>query len=74
MLFAAAFFVVEVRTAVRAKPAAIAAADDLHGDREIHLLGQHVGEEKPIALEERDFGVVEVQVKLIVGAMEVIGR
>src|SRR5208282_2471356 len=43
VLLATAFLVVEVGAAVRAKSAAIASADHLHGERQIHLLGQHVG-------------------------------
>ena len=67
VLLAAAFFVVEVGAAVRAKATAIAAADHLHGNREVDLLGQNVREEQALALEEGYLGIVQIQVKLFVG-------
>src|SRR5277367_2542265 len=66
MLFAAAFFVIQVGAAMRAEAAAIAAADDLHGKRQIHLLGQNIGEEQAVTFEERDFSVVQIQVEFLV--------
>src|SRR5271165_5654859 len=41
-LLAAAFLVVQIRSTMRAKAAAVAAADHLHGNGQVHLLGQHV--------------------------------
>src|SRR5271163_1882232 len=49
-----------------AKAAAIAAADDLHGESQIHLLGQDVGEEQAVTFEEGDFGIVQIEVKFLV--------
>src|SRR5271163_1469234 len=66
MLFAAAFFVVQVGAAMGAKAAAIAAADDLHGKRQVHLFGQNIGEEQTVTFEKGDFGIVQIQVKFLV--------
>src|SRR5271156_5890304 len=70
MLFAAAFFVIQVGAAMRAEAAAIAAADDLHGKRQIHLLGQNIGEEQAVTFEERDFSVVQIQVDFFVHGIQ----
>src|SRR5580704_12169506 len=66
MLFAAAFFVIQIGTAMRAKAAAIAAANDLHRERQIHLLGQNVGEKQAVTFEEGNLGIVQIQVELLV--------
>src|SRR5271156_3946464 len=52
--------------AMRAEAAAIAAADDLHGKGQIHLLGQNVGEEEAVAFKEGDLGIVQIQVEFLV--------
>ena len=49
-----------------AKAAAIARADHLHGQREVHLLGQNVGQKQAVAFEEGDLGVVQIQVDFVV--------
>src|SRR6202451_3200922 len=66
MLFAAAFFVVQIGAAMRAEAAAIAAANDLHGQSQVHLLGQNIGKEQAVTFEEGDFGIVQIQVKFLV--------
>jgi hypothetical protein len=66
MLLAAAFLVIQIHAAVRAKPAAIAAANHFHGDREVHLLGENVREEHPIAFEEPDVSFVQIQLRFVI--------
>src|SRR6202795_3032562 len=66
MLFAAALFIVQVGSAVRAKAPAVAAADYLHGKGEVHLFGKDIRKEKAVAFEERDFGVIEVEMELLI--------
>src|ERR1700722_6951002 len=51
---------------MRTEAAAIAAADDLHGKRQINLLGQNVGQEKAVPFKKGDPGVVQIQVKFLV--------
>src|ERR1700675_3917780 len=66
MLFAAAFFVVQIGAAMGAEATTIAAANDLHGKRQVYLLGQNVGQEQAVTFEEGDLGVVQIQVKFLV--------
>jgi len=61
MAFTAAFLVIQIHSALGTKTAAIAAADGLHRQGQEDLLGQNIGEKHPFALEERDFGIVELQ-------------
>src|SRR6266446_7698057 len=49
---------------MRAEALAVAAADDLHGYGQQHLLGEHIRQEEPVALEEGDLGVVQFQANL----------
>jgi hypothetical protein len=42
MRLAPAFFVIQIRSAGRAQPTAIASADGLHRDRQQHLFDQHI--------------------------------
>jgi hypothetical protein len=67
VLLATTLFVIQIGATVGAKAAAIAAADDFHGQGEQNLLGQDVGEEKAIAFEKGHFGVVKIQVIFVVG-------
>src|SRR4030081_945879 len=59
--FTAAFLGVQVYTTLRAKTPAIAAADRLHRQRQEHLFGQNVSEEKSLALKKRDFSVIQLE-------------
>lgn len=66
MGLAAAFIVIQIYAAMRAKAAAIAAADYFHGNRQIHLLGQDIRQEESLAFEERDVRIVEIEVELLI--------
>src|SRR6202451_4089759 len=66
MLFTAAFFVIQIGAAMGAEAAAIAAADDLHGEGEIYLFSQNIGQETAAPFEEGDFGVVQIPGKFLV--------
>src|SRR5580698_7733725 len=52
---------------MRAEATAVAPADHLHGERQVHLLGQNIRQEEAVAFEKRDIGVVKVQLNLFVG-------
>src|SRR6202050_1366200 len=66
MLFTTAFFVIQIGAAMGAEAAAIAAADDLHGEGAVYFLGQNIGQKQAVTFEEGDFGVVQIQVKFLV--------
>ena len=51
---------------MRAEAAAIAAANDLHGKRQIHLFGQNVRQEQAVAFKEGNFSVIQIQMKFLV--------
>jgi hypothetical protein len=59
--FTAAFLVIQIHSALGTQPAAIAAADRLHGQSQENLFGQNIGQEHSLSLEKGDFGVVELQ-------------
>src|SRR5208282_766892 len=73
MGLAVAILVVQVGAALRAQAPAIAPADGLHGDGQVHLLGQGIGEEEAGAFEESHFRLFFVQLDLLFGADRVHG-
>src|SRR5487761_288392 len=68
MGFAAALFLVQVYPAVRAKSPAIAAANHFHGKRQIHLFGEHIGEEQAVTLEKRNLRIIQIQTEFLIPA------
>src|SRR5580658_2419275 len=65
MLLAAAFFVIEVHSTMRTKPAAIAAANHLHRQSQIHLLRQNIRKKHSIAFKEPNISFIQIQLRLI---------
>src|SRR5271156_254916 len=65
MLLAPAFFVIEVHSTMRTKPAAIATANHLHGQSQIHLLSQNIRKKHPIAFKETNVSFIQIQLRLI---------
>src|SRR5277367_698444 len=57
----AAFFVIQIRAAIGAQSPAIALADDLHGQRQEHLLTQDVRQEQAFTGKKCDFRIVVLQ-------------
>ena len=49
---------------MRTQAFAVAAADDLHGNRQQNLFGQHIGQEEAVAFKEGDLGIVQLQAEL----------
>src|ERR1700722_16699794 len=64
MSLTTALFVVQIRAAIRAKSSAIAAADDLHRQRQQNLLTQHVCQEQPFPLIKPNLCVAFLQLSL----------
>jgi len=62
--FTTTFLIIQIHAALGTKAAAIAAADGLHRHSQQNLFGQNVGEEHALALEKRDFRVVQLQTLL----------
>src|SRR5271170_4181752 len=65
MLLAAAFFVIEVHSTMRTKPAAITTANHLHRQSQIHLLGENIRKKHPIAFKEPDIRFIQIQLRLV---------
>ena len=68
MRLAAALVGVQVGSAMGAEAPAITAANRLHRERQEDLFGKHVGQEKAVALVERDSRIVQLQAELLVPA------
>src|SRR4029077_15902693 len=60
---AAALVAIQVGAAVRAQALAIAAANDLHGYGQQYLFREHIRQEKAVAFEKGDLGVIQLQAK-----------
>jgi hypothetical protein len=62
--FTAAFLVIQIHAALGTQPPAIATTDRLHGQSQEDLFGENIGQKHSLAIEKRDFGVVEPQALL----------
>src|ERR1700730_3924628 len=58
MRFAAALFMIQVRAAIRAQTAAVAAANHLHWQRQQHLFPQQVCQKETFPFEKTNLGIV----------------
>src|SRR5271154_7201189 len=65
MLLTPAFFVIEVHSTMRTKPAAITTSNHFHRQSQIHLLGQNIRKKHPIAFKEPDVRLIQIQLRLV---------
>ena len=61
MRFATALFVIQIRSAGRAKSAAITSTNCLHRHRKEHLLDQHLGQKQTVSFIKSNIGVQILQ-------------